>query len=192
MHHFAPAMKAFVHKTAEVSKQAKIGDGTFIWNEAKVREGAEIGRLCRIGKSVYVDKNVIIGDGCKIQNFATIYDGVVIGSQVFIGPHVCFTNDIRPRAASTDWRILHTKVDDGASIGANATIVCGVRIGKYAMVGAGAVVTKDVPRNGLVVGNPAVIIGYVCSKGHDLDKSHYCRVCDEKVRVPHTRKKKSG
>ena len=183
-------MKVFVHSSAEVSKRAEIGDGTFVWNEAQVREGARIGKLCRIGKSVYIDKNVIIGHGCKIQNFATLYDGVVIGNGVFIGPHVCFTNDVRPRAASTDWKIIPTKVNDGASIGANATILCGITIGRNAMVGAGAVVTRDVPDNGLVVGNPAKIVGFVCTKGHTLDRALHCSVCDERIPVHRSSKRK--
>jgi len=185
-------MNVFVHRTAEVSKSAKIGDGTYIWNETQIREGAKVGKKCRLGKSVYIDKNVVIGDECKIQNFATIYDGVVIGDYVFVGPHVCFTNDSRPRARSTDWIIVPTKVCEGGSIGANATIICGITIGRNAMIGAGAVVTKDVPDYGLVIGNPARLVGYVCELGHKLDKSLWCSECKIRVAVrPVSRGKKA-
>jgi len=187
-------MPVFVHHTAEVSKDAKIGEGSYIWNEAQIREGVIIGKRCRLGKSVYIDKNVIIGDDCKIQNFATLYDGVTLRNGVFIGPHVCFTNDMYPRSKSQDWKIIPTKVLDGASIGANATIMCGVTIGSNAMVGAGAVVTKDVHDHALVIGNPARLVGYVCTCGRTLDKSFWCSNCNKKLAIkPPTkgRKKKS-
>ena len=176
-------MPAFIHRTAEVSKDAEIGEDTYIWNEAQVREGARIGRNCRLGKSVYIDKNVIIGDNCKIQNFATVYDGVTIGDDVFVGPHACFTNDLYPRAASTDWKIVPTKVMKGASIGANATILCGIRIGKHAMIGAGSVVTEDVPNHALVIGSPAKLMGFVCTCGRKLDKRFWCSHCKKTVGV---------
>src|SRR5207249_1351235 len=86
------------------------------------------------------------------ENFATVYRGVTIGNRVFIGPHACFTNDTYPRAVSPDWKVVPTKVEDGASIGANATVLCGLTIGKNAMVAAGAVVTKDVPPHALASG----------------------------------------
>jgi len=176
-------MAIFIHPTAEVSKDARLGDGTHVWNEVQIREGARIGRRCRLGKSAYIDKNVVVGDDCKIQNFATLYDGVILGNEVFIGPHVCFTNDLRPRAKPLEWKIVPTKVLDGASIGANATILCGVTIGRYAMVGAGAVVTNDVPDHALVIGNPARLAGYVCDCGEPLDKSFRCPRCNKKVAV---------
>ena len=182
-----------IHPTADVSKAAKVGDGTQIWHEAQVREGARIGRYCRIGKGVYIDANVRIGDNCKLQNRVSVYQGVTIGDRVFVGPHACFTNDQIPRAARTDWKkhdladrgveweIVPTRVEDGASIGANATILCGITIGEAAMVGAGAVVTKDVPPYALVYGNPAKIHGYVCDCGRKLDAKLYCAHCKKTV-----------
>jgi UDP-2-acetamido-3-amino-2,3-dideoxy-glucuronate N-acetyltransferase len=100
---------------------------------------------------VWIGKNVYIGEGCKVQAFAFIPDGVSIGERVFIGPHVCFTNDKNP--PSVNW--ANTWVDDDASIGAGAVILPGITIGKGARVGAGSVVTRDVPAGATVKGNPA-------------------------------------
>lgn len=185
-------MPVFIHRSAEVSKDAKIGDGTKIWNEVQIREKAKIGKNCHLGKSVYIDVSVVVGDNCKIQNFATLYDGLTVGNGVFIGPHVCFTNDPYPRAVSPDWKIVATKVKDGASIGANSTILCGVTIGKNAMIGAGAVVTDDVPDHVLVVGNPARFAGYVCTCGRVLDKSFWCTHCRKRslVKAPARKRRK--
>ena len=119
--------------------------------------GAVIGINCNIGTLVEIRKDVIIGDGCKIQAFAFIPEGIHIGDDVFIGPHVCFTNDKYPTATG-DWEQLRTIVEDGANIGAGAVILPGLTIGKGATVGAGAVVTKDVPPGVTAVGNPAKIL----------------------------------
>lgn len=169
----------FVHQSAEVSKDAKIGSRTKIWHQAQVREKVSIGSDCIIGKGAYVDTNVSIGDKCKVQNYACIYNGVTIGNEVFVGPHATFTNDFYPRANSPGWSITKTIVEDCASIGANATIVCGIKIGRCAMVGAGSVVTRDVPPHALVYGNPAAIHGYVCKCGKRLQKTSEPFVCDE-------------
>ncbi len=160
----------YAHPTAIVSDESTIGTGTKIWHHAQIREGAVIGENCILGKGVYIDADVRIGKGVKIQNRASIYRGVTVEDDVFIGPHVAFTNDKYPRAFSRGWRIVPTLVRNGASIGANATVLCGVTIGEYAMVGAGSVVTKDVPPHGLVVGNPAKLVGYVCKCGRPLGR----------------------
>jgi UDP-2-acetamido-3-amino-2,3-dideoxy-glucuronate N-acetyltransferase len=167
-------MPARIHPTAEVSEKAILGDETVVWHWVQIREGARLGRKCRVGKDAYIDADVVLGDGCKVQNFATIYRGVTIGDSVFVGPHACFTNDLRPRADAPAWEVVPTKVEDGASIGANATVLCGVTIGRRAMVAAGAVVTKDVPPHALVAGVPAKIIGWVCDCGHTLDRTMRC------------------
>ena len=97
-----------------------------------------------------------------------------------MGPSMTFTNDLYPRALNSDWEITETLVKQGASIGANATIVCGVTIGEYATVGSGSVVTKDVPRQALVVGNPAKQIGWVCECGFKLGEDGLCVSCGKK------------
>ncbi len=170
-------MSVIIHPSAEVSTDAEIGDGTYIWNEVQVREGAKIGANCRLGKCTYVDANVVIGDGCRIQNRVSLYQGVTVGNRVFIGPHVTFVNDLYPRATSGGFDLIETTVEDGASIGANATILGGLTIGGSSMVAAGSVVTKDVPPHGLVVGNPAKLIGHVCDCGHPVDESMGCDRC---------------
>jgi acetyltransferase-like isoleucine patch superfamily enzyme len=165
-----------IYPTADVSPDARIGEGTRIWHEAQVREGASVGADCIIGKGVYIDRNVVIGGRCKIQNRASIYLGVTLEDGVYIGPHVSFANDKYPRAVNPDgslkgdgdWEVLPTLVREGASIGAGAVVLPGVTIGRWAMVGAASVVTRDVPEQRLVVGNPALYVGYVCKCGRPL------------------------
>ena len=162
-----------IHPTAEVSAEAVIGPGTSIWNQAQVRERARIGGGSIIGKNVYVDTDVVIGDHCKIQNNVSLFHGVTVEDGVFIGPHVCFTNDRLPRAINADgsvksdaeWEVSPILVRYGAAVGANATILPGVTIGRWAMVGSGSVVTHDVADHELVAGNPARRRGSVCRCG---------------------------
>lgn len=157
-----------IHPTAEVAGECMIGEGTVVWNQAQIREHAKIGKDCIIGKDVYIDTEVIIGDRVKIQNGVSVYKGVTVQDDVFLGPHMTFTNDLYPRAFSKGWELIPTYVKKGASIGAHATIVCGKTIGEYAMVAAGSVVTRDVPPYALVMGNPARISGFVCKCGYPI------------------------
>lgn len=160
----------FVHPTAIVERGAQIGLGTKIWHHAHVRAGAVIGARCTIGKNVFVDAGAVIGDGAKIQNNVSVYAGVTLEDDVFVGPSAVFTNDLRPRAAASDWTLTPTLVRRGASIGGGVTIVCGHEIGPEAMIGSGAVVTRTVEPNELVVGNPARRIGWVCRCGEVVSR----------------------
>jgi len=184
-----------IHETAIVEEGAQLGEGTRIWHFAHVRNGAKIGKNGNIGKDVYIDTNVVIGDNCKIKNFTSLYHGLIVGNDVFIGPHVCFTNDLYPRASIWgDERLTKTEVKDKASIGANSTIVAGITIGVSAMVGAGSVVTNDVPNHALVFGNPARIHGFVCECGMKLEKKSkknnlvllFCPQCGKEVSIEDT------
>ncbi|HNT55079.1 MAG TPA: DapH/DapD/GlmU-related protein [Anaerolineaceae bacterium] len=169
-------MPVRIHPTAEVSSGAVIGTGSSIWHQAQVREGAVIGENCIIGKGVYIDSGVQIGSNVKIQNYVSVFHGVTLEDGVFVGPHVCFTNDLRPRAinpdgslkAASDWVLSETRICRGAALGANSTIRCGITIGCWAMVGSGSVVTRSVPDHGLVYGNPARLRGFVCPCGQAL------------------------
>lgn len=172
-----PAAPVQIHVTADVSPHATLGEGTRVWHQAQIREGARVGCCCIIGRGVYIDRDVVLGDRVKVQNGASIYHGVTIEDGVFIGPHACLTNDKLPRAitpegelkSDTDWTVGNIRVQYGASIGAGAIILPGVTIGRFAMVGAGAVVTTDVVAHGLVIGNPARLVGYACACGHRLE-----------------------
>jgi UDP-2-acetamido-3-amino-2,3-dideoxy-glucuronate N-acetyltransferase len=172
-----PEPPYYVHPTAEVSPEARVGAGTRIWRQAHVREHATIGEQCNIGKGVYIDTHVTIGSRVKIQNHVSVFEGVILDDGVFVGPHVCFTNDRFPRAvtldgklkSAADWEVTPTRVRYGASLGAGAIIVCGVTIGEFALVGAGSVVTRDVPAHALVFGNPARVHGYVCRCARRLE-----------------------
>ena len=160
--------KYFVHPTAIVEENVEVGEGTRIWHHAHVRKGAKIGKNCNFGKDVYVDTDVRIGNNVKLENRVSVFHGVTIEDDVFVGPHATFTNDMYPRAFLSEWEVVPTLVKKGASIGAGAVIVCGITLGEYSMVAAGAVVTKDVPPFGLVMGVPARLKGFVCYCGHPL------------------------
>ncbi len=126
--------------------------------------GCCIGDGTKIGPFVEIQKNAAIGKRCKISSHTFVCEGVTIENDVFIGHGVMFINDKYPRATTesgelqteADWQVIPTRVRKGASIGSNATVLCGVTIGSGAIVGAGSVVTRDVPDNAVVAGNPAV------------------------------------
>ena len=197
--------KVRIHATAEVAESAQIGEGTSIWHQCQIRPDAQIGRNCIFGKGVYVDFGVKIGDNVKVQNYVSIYHGVEIEDGVFIGPHVCFTNDNLPRAinpdgtlkSADDWVLGRILIKRGAALGANSTILPKVVIGEWAMVGSGSVVSKDVPAYGLVYGNPARLHGFVCpcgqrleaagqgTAGQDLETVHaHCPKCGAQIEIP--------
>lgn len=158
-----------IDSRAVVEDGANLGAGTSVWHFSHVRAGSTIGKNCILGRGVYIDIGVKIGDDCKLQNGAMVYHGVNIGDGVFVGPHVVFTNDMRPRAHLwSDDRLESTFVKDGVSIGANATIRCGITLGEWCMIAAGSVVTRDVPPHALMVGSPARIRGWVTKSGERL------------------------
>jgi acetyltransferase-like isoleucine patch superfamily enzyme len=184
-----------IHPSAEVSPQATIGPGTRIWHQAQVRERASLGANCIVGKGAYIDFDVAIGSNVKIQNGVYVYHGVTVQDGVFLGPGVILTNDKLPRAinpdgtlkSDADWEVSATLIEHGASIGAGAIILPGVTVGEFALIGAGAVVTRDVPAHGLVYGNPARLLGYVCRCGRPLarqDGTWHCATCDERFALP--------
>ena len=153
----------FIHPTAIIETDVTIKSKSQIWHYVHIRSGAILGENVGVGKSSYIGVNVKIGDNVKIQNLVSIYQGVIIASNVFIGPHVAFTNDRFPRIPNNNWKIQKTVVEEGVSIGANSTILCGIRLGKHSFIGAGSVVNKDVLPHALVVGNPIRQIGWICS-----------------------------
>ena len=162
----------YKHDSSFVDEDCSIGDGTKIWHFSHVQSGSIIGRNCSLGQNVNVGNNVTIGNNVKIQNNVSIYEGVELEDFVFCGPSMVFTNIKIPRSEfpqkGSDF-YQKTLVKKSVSIGANATIICGVTLGAYSMVGSGAVITKDVPKFALVVGNPGKIIGWVDKRGHRLE-----------------------
>ena len=183
-----------IHETSDVSPNAQIGDGTRVWQQVQIRDGAKIGPGCNIGKGVYVGLDVAIGANCKIHNYSLVHEGVIVEDGVFVGPHVVFANDMYPRAinpdgtqkSTDDWHCETTVVEYGASIGARSVIIPGVRIGKFALIGAGSVVTRDVAPFTLVRGNPARPAGYVCGCARPSEEArsaadgstvYVCEVC---------------
>ncbi|HEX7097884.1 MAG TPA: acyltransferase [Acidimicrobiia bacterium] len=165
----------FIHPLAVV--EGDVGAGTKVWAFAHILAGAVVGRFCKIGDHAFIESGAKLGDRVTVKNGSLIWHGVVIGDDVFVGPGAVFTNDLAPRVrfqtGPEDW--VSTHVESGVSIGANATIVCGVTLGHDCMVGAGSVVTKDVPPFALVVGNPALQIGWACLCGRRLPETYTCR-----------------
>ena len=151
--------------TRRIAPDVKLG------KDVKIRDfvnlyGCEIGDNTKIGTFVEIQKSAVIGKNCKISSHTFICEGVTIEHNVFIGHNVTFINDLFPKATTQDgrlqteedWVCVPTLVKRGASIGSSVTLLCGVTVGENAVVGAGSVVTKDVPANTVVAGNPAQIL----------------------------------
>ncbi len=187
-------MSAFVHPTAIVEKNVRIGDDTSIWDNVHIRRDTVIGQKCIVGEKTHISYEVKIGNLVKINAFVYICTAVTIEDGVMISAGCIFTNDRYPRATSGDLRTLRdsgadehtlpTLIRQGATIGAGAIIGCNLTIGRFAMVGMGSVVTASIPDFYLVVGNPARHIGYVCRCGErlaatasDSDSEVACTLC---------------
>jgi UDP-2-acetamido-3-amino-2,3-dideoxy-glucuronate N-acetyltransferase len=155
-------MASYQHPQAIVETK-QVGAGTRIWAFVHILPRATIGEDCNICDHVFIENDVVIGNRVTIKSGVQLWDGLRIEDEVFIGPNATFTNDPFPRSKSYPESFPRTVVATGASIGANATILSGITIGRKSMVGAGAVVTRSVPPNAIVVGNPARIVGYVDS-----------------------------
>ena len=184
----------FVHRLA-LCESDEVGAGTQIWAFAHVMKGAVIGRDCNIGDHAFVETGARIGDRVTLKNQAMVWDGVEIGDDVFVGPGVCFTNDVLPRsrraplpAVAADHRakagwLVPTRIENGASLGARCVILPGAHIGAYAMVAAGAVVTREVPPHALMAGVPAKLVRRVCRCGARMAEGQagvwHCPQCGE-------------
>ena len=161
----------YSHPNALVESK-NIGKGSRIWAFAHILPKAKIGEDCNICDGVFVENDVSIGNRVTIKCGVQIWDGITLEDNVFIGPNATFTNDKFPRSKkySEEFISQSTIIKYGASIGANATILPGITVGANAMIGAGAVITRDVPPNAIVVGNPAKIKGYVDTPVIKVDK----------------------
>jgi UDP-2-acetamido-3-amino-2,3-dideoxy-glucuronate N-acetyltransferase len=154
----------------------QVGGGTRVWAWAHVLPGARVGTDCNICDHAYVEGGARLGDRVTVKNAVLVFDGVQVGDDVFLGPNVVFTNDLRPRAhvkKGSD-ALLATVVEDGVTLGAGTVVVCGTRIGAHAFAAAGSVITRDVAPHSFVAGNPAVHRGWVCVCGERLGEDLAC------------------
>jgi UDP-2-acetamido-3-amino-2,3-dideoxy-glucuronate N-acetyltransferase len=170
-----------IHKSCVIDHGAVIGSNTAIWHFSHICTGAVIGKNCSVGQNVLVADKAILGDGVKVQNNVAIYGGVTVEDDAFLGPSCVLTNVTNPRSQVSRKNLYEkTLICKGSTVGANATIVCGITLGRYCFIGAGAVVTKDVPDYGLVLGNPGKLTGFMSRHGHKLhfDDSNHA-ICPE-------------
>lgn len=183
-------MDYFIHESSYIDEETLVGKGTKIWHFSHILKGTTIGDNCSFGQNCVVGPNVKIGNGVKVQNNISIYEGVEIEDDVFLGPSMVFTNVNNPRAfivRKAEYK--KTLIRKGVSIGANATIVCGVTLGEYCFIGAGAVVNKDVPPFALMVGVPAVQIGWMSRYGEriplekDIDGEFICTHLNDEYKI---------
>ena len=149
----------------KIAPDVKLGQGVIVYDFVNLY-GCEIGDDSKIGTFVEIQKGSTVGKNCKISSHSFICEGVTIEDNVFIGHNVTFINDRFPRATTEegkiqtdkDWHCIQTLVKRSASIGSSATILCGITVGENSIIGAGSMVTKDIPPNTIVAGNPAKIL----------------------------------
>ncbi|MCU0358141.1 MAG: N-acetyltransferase [Cyclobacteriaceae bacterium] len=158
-----------IHPLADVQSPT-IGKATRVWQYAIILKGAVIGDDCNINCHTFIENDVVIGNRVTIKPGVYVWDGITIEDDVMIGPNATFTNDKRPRSKNANFELRRTTVKRGASVGAAATLLPGITIGEFAMIGAAALVTKDVPARALVVGQPAVIVGWLNEDGTKMEK----------------------
>lgn len=160
-------------------ESADVGAGTRVWAFAHVLAGARVGQDCNICDGAFVEDGATLGDRVTVKNGTLVFRGVTCEDDVFLGPNVLFTNDLRPRAEVRKpvEKLVPTAVRRGATLGAGAVVVCGLEIGEYAFVAAGSVVTDHVPAHAFVAGNPARQKGWACACGERLDADLRCPAC---------------
>jgi UDP-2-acetamido-3-amino-2,3-dideoxy-glucuronate N-acetyltransferase len=157
------------HSSAIIDDNVSIGAGTKIWHFAHICSGAKIGERCIFGQNTMVANDVVIGSNVKVQNNVAIYTGTTIEDDVFLGPSCVLTNVTNPRSQVKRHSLYETTIiRKGTTVGANATIVCGIILGRYSFIAAGAVVAKDVPDYGFIIGVPGRQKGWMSRHGHLL------------------------
>ncbi|MGQ0779051.1 MAG: acyltransferase [Pseudonocardiales bacterium] len=173
----------FVHPHG-LCDSSDVGVGTRVWAFAHVLAGAVVGRDCNICGCAFVEGGAVLGDRVTVKNGTLVCAGVTCEDEVFLGPNVLFTNDLRPRAANrkAPSELVGTTVRRGATLGAGAVVICGVEVGEYAFAAAGAVIAGDVPAHAFMAGNPARRTGWACRCGGRLTRDLRCPACADRYR----------
>lgn len=150
-------MSVQIHPTAEV-QTPNLGEGTVVWQHTVVLEGAHVGKNCNLNCFCFVENDVRIGDRVTVKSGVQLWDGITVEDDVFVGPNATFTNHRDPKSQKPPSEFDRIVLQKGCSVGANATVIGPCVVGSNSLVAAGAVVTKDVPPNVVVAGNPARIL----------------------------------
>ncbi len=161
-------MSEFFQHEKSIVESANVGKNTRIWAYAHILSGAVVGAECNICDHVFIENDVTLGDRVTLKCGVQLWDGTKVGNDVFIGPNATFSNDRWPRSLEWPEVFEETIIEDGASVGAGAVILPGLTIGRGAMIGAGSVITRSVPPNAVVAGNPGRIVRYTTESVVDL------------------------